>query len=397
MSWLNEVVECTKEMEAPKSFYYWSALAAVSAILKDKVYINRGGAFRLYPNIYVLLYGTSGLRKGHPINLAKKMVIEVDNTRVISGRSSIQAIIKDLSEAKTKEGSGGKHRLISDSAGFVVASEFSNAIIKDPTALTILTDLYDRMYNAGEWRNMLKSGVEDLKNPTITMLGGVNEAQFKDTVSLRDTMGGFIGRTFIILEKNRGTLNSLWKKLENPPDASKLAVYLKRLACLEGEVIYSEEVGRYFDSWYREYFKGEVEDETGSALRILENVLKVAMLLSLSEDEERSIKKHHIDKAIELVEPLVFSAKRTVLGQGKASLASQTATFLTELLGRPEYKCLRKDMLAKHWRDFDAEDCDRIANTMVENNAVTREMVANKVVYTLTERAVGELQGLVKK
>jgi len=53
-------------------------------------------------------------------------------------------------------------------------------------------------------------------------------------------------------------------------------------------------------------------------------------------------------------------------------------------------------MLAKHWRDFDAEDCDKIANTMMENNAITRKVIDNKVIYTLTMEAVEHLQGLVK-
>src|SRR5438874_2133996 len=98
MNWLDELLAQHAEVETPKNFWYWSGLATISAILKDNVYLDRGGSkdYRLYPNIYVMLYADSALRKGPPVSLAKNLVKKVNNTRVISGRSSIQGILKEL-------------------------------------------------------------------------------------------------------------------------------------------------------------------------------------------------------------------------------------------------------------------------------------------------------------
>src|SRR3990167_58763 len=112
MTWLDEVLASAEELESPRRYFLWSALTAISAVVKDSVWVNRGGAYNLYPNIYVILYGPSGLRKGLPIALARQMVTEVGNTRVISGRSSIEAIIQELATAHTSPG-----RIIADSAG----------------------------------------------------------------------------------------------------------------------------------------------------------------------------------------------------------------------------------------------------------------------------------------
>jgi hypothetical protein len=106
MSWVNEVMDSTKELESPRSFFYWSALTTISAILKDNVWIDRGGAFKLYPNIYVMLLAGSALRKGLPVALSKNIVQLVNNTKLIVGRSSIQGILKELSEAKTDKTTG---------------------------------------------------------------------------------------------------------------------------------------------------------------------------------------------------------------------------------------------------------------------------------------------------
>jgi hypothetical protein len=86
-SWVEHIVEEHKEFESPLSFWRWAALAAISAVVKDSVWINRGTMYDLYPNIYVMFHAESGLKKGPPVALAKKLVKEVNNTRIISVRS----------------------------------------------------------------------------------------------------------------------------------------------------------------------------------------------------------------------------------------------------------------------------------------------------------------------
>jgi hypothetical protein len=64
MDWLDTILAEHKEYESPTNFWYWGALTAVSAVMKDSVWIDRGGLFDLYPNIYTIFYADSGLKKG---------------------------------------------------------------------------------------------------------------------------------------------------------------------------------------------------------------------------------------------------------------------------------------------------------------------------------------------
>jgi hypothetical protein len=104
MNWLTELTNQHEELESPKSFWYWSAIAAISAVVKDQVWIDRAGIFKTYPNIYVMLHAESGLKKGPPISMARQLVKPTNSTRVITGRSSIQGILKDLGTAYTQPG-----------------------------------------------------------------------------------------------------------------------------------------------------------------------------------------------------------------------------------------------------------------------------------------------------
>lgn len=389
MSWLDEILDATKDLEAPRSFFFWSSLCAISAVVKDRVVLNRGNAYLLYPNIYVLLHGNSGLGKALPIGLARKMVEAVGNTRVFYGRSSIEEIIEELGRAETTPTG-----MIADSAGFIVASEFASSIIKNPMAMTILTDLYDRFINEGKWRNRLKSGSVNLKSPTVTLLGGVNEEQFKDVLTVRDIKGGFIGRTFVIMEKRRNKLNSLMRPLEVPLNPQEFAKHLKVLSKLKGEFKLTDEATQYYDDWYYKYYGGEeVEDTTGTHSRIRDSILKVSMLLSLSIDTNLMISQPLLESSIKLCGVLLPSAERTARGKGKSSLAEQTAAFMHTILEAPDYRISRPQILRKHWRDFDSLDLDRIVLTLTDSKVIiTSPEEGGKIVYQLTKEGIEQLK-----
>ena len=124
MSLISEFLASTAESEAPESYFFWSFMAAIAAVSNNNTYFERH-YYQLGTNIYVLLFGKSGMRKGVPISLAKQLVEQTGNIRVLSGRASIQSIIMQLGQAYTREG----HAPITDATGFISASEFASSQI----------------------------------------------------------------------------------------------------------------------------------------------------------------------------------------------------------------------------------------------------------------------------
>jgi hypothetical protein len=88
MTWIERLIEETREYEAPRQYYFWSGLAAISAVVKDHVYLERGSdRMKTYPNVYILILAKTGItKKSHPISLIEQIVVEAQVTRVISGR-----------------------------------------------------------------------------------------------------------------------------------------------------------------------------------------------------------------------------------------------------------------------------------------------------------------------
>jgi len=387
-----------EEMEPPRTFWYWSSLAAISAVVKDNIWLDRGGAYKLYPNIYVMLHAESGAKKGPPVNLARSLVKKVNNTRVIYGRSSIQAMVKELGTAYTLPGG----RVLAKSCGFYCASEFTSSLVADPAAITILTDLYDRIYNEGQWESTLKMEKLILKDPVLTMLVATNQAHFDAFMEQKDITGGFIARTFIINASEEQTVNSLVKPLEHPPDKEALAKYLIEMSTLQGpfEPLYNNDYtpsGKIFDDWYKEtkeYIKREkVKDETGTLNRIGDSVLKVAMLLSLSERPELVITETAMIEAIEVCTKLIGGLRRVTSGKNaKGSNAYQKALIIEELMKRDNHMITRQQLLKKYYYHFDSLMLNDIIPLLESAGYLVSEMHGSQVVYKMPEKAYEELK-----
>jgi hypothetical protein len=407
MAWIDEVLAQHKELEAPVSFWYWGALASISAVLKDNVFLDRQ-LYKLYSNIYVMLHADSGLKKGPPISMAKQLVRGVNNTRIISGRSSIQGMLKEMGTSYTMPGGVVMNKAVA----FICSSELSSSIVEDKVATTILTDLYDRHYNAGDWKSLLKMESFELKDPTITMFTATNAAHSDDFFQKKDIQGGYFARTFIIYESQRNKVNSLLAPLINKPDYNKLLPYLKEVAKLQGPFkplasekkddyyyitrikedreIYYSEAGAYYEDWYENFTTNidisKVKDETGTLNRFGDSVLKIAMLLSLARKPELIITTDTMIEAVQECEKLVGNVRKTTLGRsGKSEWAHHKVTLIHELLGRTNHTISRAQVNKKYWMDANSNQWDEIAKSMQDAGTIRIESMGNQVLYVMPE------------
>lgn len=415
MSWLNEIIDQHSELESPVNFWRWAALASISAIVKDRVWLDRQ-IYKLYPNIYVMFHADSGLKKGPPVSMAKQLVKAVGNTRIISGRSSIQGILKELGTARSIPGGG----VVSSASAFIASSELSSSIVDDPIATTILTDLYDRQYNVGEWQSLLKMETFQLKDPCITMLTATNESHASSFFDKKDVSGGYFARTFIIYETKRNKANSLSYPLSNPPDYGASGEYLKTLSKLNGafqslavldkddifkyakeigeRTIYFSESGLIYEDWYKEFIEtldaSATKDETGTLNRFGDSVIKVAMLLSLAESPNLIISAEAMRGAIEICEKLVGNARKTTTGKGKDDTGNGTRKLIIieELLKRDNHMMTRIQLNKKYWMQGNVNEWDECVVSLDAAGMIKITSTGNNVIYTMPDNIYQEMK-----
>jgi hypothetical protein len=402
--WIDQLIEAANEAETPRSFLYWAGLTAIAAVASNNVYLNRRGEdgriiYQLKPNLYVMLIADSGIGKGLPVALAKECVSLVQSTRVIAGRNSIEGIIKEMSTAYSVNGGNP----ITDSRAFIVSGEFSNLMVSNPQALTILTEWYDTHF-MGEWKNTLKnSPVEKLKGLNVTLLGASSPEHFAETVPEVNIRGGFIGRTLMVFEEKRKRTNAL-VYLDEPDNEDKMQIvtpelveHLKEIAKTKGKFKWTKSAADIFIPWYMNWREKLWNDKTGTVHRIPDHVLKVAMCLSLSRRLSLTLELEDIEEAISTCLNLTINTKRITSSVGKHPLAQATRQVLDMLFKSEDFKMTRMRILNKGYGDFDSADLDRIEQNLVERQAIKVGKHDGKTTYQLTPAMVETYKKLISE
>lgn len=391
VTWIDEILHATEEVETPVNFIRWGALCAISAILRNKVYLDKH-YYKLYPNIYVLLVGESGLRKGFAPGLSKELVRIVGGTRIIAGRNSIQGIIKELSTTSTSQNGGPP---ITHSSAYINSGEFSTSLVKDPDALTILTDLYDGHYNP-EWKNTLKSGSENLKGVNLTLFGAMNPTHFNDLITSKEITGGFIARTILVREFKRARRNDLLDPPENKYDINSLASYLKDIDKLTGTFSLAPEAKSEFRNWYKDFDAESIEDKTGTANRVHDQILKVSMLIAVSRKLELIIQKEDIKEAMDLCLTSSSEVGKITAGAGISVDSAKITMVMQKLLLTEGNTITRLKLLQVHYGDFTALELDNIIQTLEDAGAVKQLRVGKEMHYTLKPEVVEKFRAIMR-
>lgn len=381
-NFIDDLLSMTSEAETPESFIKWSGYASISAILKRNVFLNKF-YYTVYPNIYVLFIADSGLAKGFSNVIASRLVDSIGNTRVISGRNSIQGILKDLATATTSD--NGKPPIL-DACCFLNSGEFVNFLLQDDQAVSILTELYDSNYIQKYTSTLKSTGKETLKNPYVVLLGSSNETLLKEALPESSVEGGFIARTILVREEKKRTINPLTRKPLKTIDFSIFTPYLKEVAELRGEFTYTTAARDYYEEWYKEFAQRDYQDRTGSSNRLHDTILKLSIIISASRRLDKKLELTDVQDAIkELVEAKSKERGLFLVSNSKSELATKTRSVLSTLLRLT--KVSRVKLLQANYGIVNAEDLDKVIDNLTQAKFVRSVKEDKELYYELTDTA----------
>ena len=385
MNLIDTVLAMTDEVETPRSYIKWATLAAISAIVKKNVWTEKY-AYKVYPNIYVMLVGPPGITKSYATSLSKQMVESINNTKVISGMNSIEGMIQEMGSASLDE----RGLPVVGTNAFICSNEFTNLLLDNPQAFSVLTELYDACYNIGNsWKKTLKSGKVELKDPYLTMISASNTAHFNDKLRTVDIEGGFIGRTMVVLEKDRHRINSLIRKPGRTFNVTELKDELLRISRLKGEFRWADEkTMSLYETWDMDFKNQTKTDTTGTFRRMPDHVVKVAMLSAIAEGDDLIFTYPIIERAISTCEQLITNIRSVTAGSGSAANSQAIYKFMQDLIGADGYRMDHSMMLKKNYGNFDVWEMAKIVETLTQAKVITMEIIGPRTYYQLTNDAV---------
>lgn len=301
------------ETEIPSLYALWVGISTISAILGRRCCIEFGYE-AVYPNTFIILVAESGTcRKSSAIRVAKRFLKEVKpSVNLLSQKMTPEALIDALAGNKAEE-----DKIIMTAEGIAVADELTTLVDRNAVK-SGLTNLMTNLYDCDDFEYRTRGrGVESIRNPCLSILGGTTVYWIKEALSVSAITGGFTARIIFVYLSSRDK-DVCWPKLsiENLKRADNIAHDLDCVAKIRGPFKLNNEAMKLFEDQYKEFNKNNelIHNAltSGYASKRHVNLLKVAMTISASRTDDREIDKGDMIVAIQALQSAEVSLPRVM-------------------------------------------------------------------------------------
>lgn len=298
------------------------------------------GKVTYFPNLFIFLVTYAGVGKSTALvrgmELLERLKDEVNGDfNLIDEQVTEAAFIKLMS---TTQGVQVGNQIMQHSSGYFYASEASSSALQNTHGnfVSTITGFYDcpKIFR----KTTMKDGSLAFGNVCFGMLAGATFDYLKTLVNESSVMGGFASRIIYVVNKERLIRTPKWGASMRTDAATRDALFedLKHIHRLHGSF---KPTPSFISAW--EAFQPE-SDKTLAELnsprleslyaRRSNHVMKLAMLLSISESDSLILEAKHWDAALELVDAAMKDSA-FVLSQG-AIADRQSQLGVTQMLGQ---------------------------------------------------------------
>lgn len=391
MSFLQDYREFCSGLEVPPSYNIFCSLVALSALTKRKIWTMKGDYIRIYPNLYVVLVGPPGLGKNTAMENCETLLHHfklpvsaesVTREKLILDIQAQESILPFLP-------ADDKYRMSSPYTVFATElSEFLGA--GGIGMISFLTDLYSR--NLYEYRTKNKGSVF-VNGPFLSVIAGTTPDWISTYLKDDIISGGFSRRCLFVYETTRfgsvplptitPSMREAWKRvLARSEIVSKLA----------GPFKWSKEATEFFCDWYPSRLARPDPNLLGYYETKDIQMLKIAMLVSLSEQDDLILERRHMLSALDLLSLVEQNLSRVFQGIGRNELNTATTKVLDQLTNAPlvDYKDPLGNMSKVHslpekrlrsflWKEVNQYEMDAVLHHLLESEKIGRATVGEKV------------------
>jgi hypothetical protein len=373
-NWLENYLQYTENSESPISYHTWCGLAVIAGALQRRVYLRWGLGRVVYPNLYSVLVGPSGrTRKGVAIGIAKDFLKKVPGVTVTPESSSgRQAMILAMKRASVnfQDPSDGKIKFHCAVTAF--SEELSVFLGQGDIAyLSNLTDWYD---SKDDWEyETVGRGKDSLQGLCLNLMGGTAPDWIQSMIPQEALGGGFTSRIiFIVEEKKRKIVPEYLPTREEEELAEVLSRDLERISQLAGEVKFDDEAKALYIDWYVDQDtalsagRPPIPDPrfAGYCERRATHLQKLMILCSASREDDLTITAADFRMALKLLSDVEINMPKTFGGLGKSRISDENDMILNYI--RTVKTTTRKLLLAKFYRDIDAQTLTNVESTLIQ-------------------------------
>jgi hypothetical protein len=366
-SWLKALEEYVEDTEAPRQFWFWSGLVTLGSVIQRKLYLPYGFE-RVYPNLYVLLIADPAARKGAPVKLCEQFVkkLQIATSRdSCSKREFTKRLAGVVDTQKYFDSESNAWR--GQSALTICSKELGSFLAVDPKGMIdVLTDLFD-CHDVWDYGTS-GQGEDVLYNVCINFFAATTPVWFSENLPKESSGTGFTSRIIMISD------NEVYKRVPRPTytaNQERLRLLMEHdlelISRLQGAFLWEPAAIEAFDKWYMgiDRINSACHDPRVKPFigRLHIHILKVAMLLKISESDELILDEISIRRAIILIEQILERLPEAFGGYGPSRTSIQVHQV------RLQIKLLKQvafgELLASNLRLTNRTELREIVDTLV--------------------------------
>lgn len=383
--WIDTFVEYTDRSEAPRLYRLWTAISCVGAALQRKCYL-RWGYLTFYPNMYVVLVGPSGARKGTALGPGYELLSEC-GIRMSAQSTTLQALIRRLKEANAQEQDLETGRTILHSSMTIFSEELTVFIgYQQRELMAALCDWYDcKSRWIYDTKNM---GTDEILGVWVNLMGATTPHLIQTTLPMDSIGGGLTSRIVFVYEHGKERVNPRPFLTQNELNfRDSLRNDLEKITLMRGSFTYTDAFVDRWEQWYRHadlHPPKHLTDErfAGYRERRPTHLMKLSMIVSASESADMYVDERHIERAIRILEITERKMHLTFSGVGRSpvsDLIPRVAIFVAE-----KESVLQAELMQRFYYDADDQTLERIVRTLEKMGYVQRKFEAGTIslIYT---------------
>lgn len=372
--WLDSYMQYTENTEPPRLFHLWSGIGTIAAALQRKCVLKLGH-LTFYPNMYIVLVGPPGTRKGVAMNLAKDFLYAL-NIRLAAHCTTWQGLVKEImscEQIEEEETEDENLASVLDSKSHSSLTVFSPELTvflgnHDVEKLQILADWYDCGDGPkGIWiYNTATQGRKEIRGVWVNMVGCTTPDLLKLTVPEAFFGGGLMSRMMFIFESKKAKRVE-WSVIS--PEEEKLREVLtedlSNIYQLEGQFRTDKSFQEAWIKWYditplprtlrHRYFERYAERRGA-------HVLKLCMICNASRTNTMLITAEDLERALHIMELTEYRMGETFKGYGKYDYTDVMMQIIEEL--KEETEISVAELLRRHYYDVDKAVMGSILDTL---------------------------------
>lgn len=326
-NWLESYLKYAAVTEAPREMHFWTGVSVLAGALRRKVWLDMK-KFVWYPSFFIIFVAPPGVvSKSTTVDIGMELLKQVPGINFGPDVVTWQALAQSFAAAGEEFEFEGSFYPMSPLT--LVASELGCLIDpQDRQMINFYIELWDG--RKGIEKVTKGSGSDSINAPWVNMLGCTTPHWIADNMPLAIVGGGFTSRCIFIYQDTKEQYIPFVDEVAHLQDAQLRQELIQDLEHIAASIAGPFTITAEARNWYRPVYEAFWKDTAsrvgdtlleGYAARKQTHLFKLAMILSVSQRDDRVINDYDLQLAHTMLGSLEPTMNRVFANIGKSEEA----------------------------------------------------------------------------